>query len=293
MHMLDVKSLTFTYPGAVAPTLKGIDFHIDQGEIFGFLGPSGAGKSTTQRILMGILKQYGGQVTVMGRPLHQASTSYYERIGVAFEFPNFYSRFTALENLSLFRSLYSGKTEEPMMLLTKLGLEDAANRRVSDYSKGMKMRLNLCRALLHKPDILFLDEPTSGLDPVNTKLVKELLLEQKREGKTILISTHNMHIAEELCERVAFVVDGTIPLIDSPRNLMLRGGSKKVRVEYKEEPGKRCSADFELAGLARNEQFQKLLQGNTIETMHTLEASLEDIFVQTTGRQLTCESPAL
>ncbi|MBG9792946.1 ABC transporter ATP-binding protein [Paenibacillus dendritiformis] len=284
--MIEVKGLRYQYPGQADYTLKGIDFEIAPGEIFGFLGPSGAGKSTTQKVLIGTLPRYEGTVRVMGRPLEQQGRDYYNRIGVAFEFPNFYSRFTALENLRLFASLYDVKTEDPMRMLARVRLDSYAGMKVGQYSKGMKMRLNLCRALLHRPRLLFLDEPTSGLDPVNAALVKELILEQKAAGKTIIITTHNMAAAEELCDRVAFIVDGEIRLIDSPRVLKVRAGKRTVRVEYREDgSGKR--AEFGLAGLDRNEDFLRLLRIGAIETMHTQEASLDQLFIEVTGRALT------
>lgn len=283
--MIEVSGLRFSYPGSKEPALKGLDFSIRKGEIFGFLGPSGAGKSTTQKILIGILKQYEGSVRVMDRELREARNDYYEKIGVAFEFPNFYTRFTAIENLNLFRSLYAGETEDPKALLAMLGLEQNANTKVSDYSKGMKMRLNMCRALLNKPDLLFLDEPTSGLDPVNAKILKELIVQKKRDGKTILITTHNMNAAEELCDHVAFIVDGGIRLIDSPRELKVRQGRKEVQVEYKEGSLLKRTG-FDLRTIGTNPDFLRLLRQGEIETMHTQEASLEDIFVEVTGRRL-------
>lgn len=283
--MITVKNVDFTYPGQTRQALHGIDFQIHTGEIFGFLGPSGAGKSTIQKILIGILKQYEGSVQVLGKELRNVDSTYYEQIGVAFEFPNFYSRFTALENLSLFRSLYQSNTEEPLQLLARLDLEKHANSKVSEFSKGMKMRLNLCRALLNKPEVLFLDEPTSGLDPVNTKLVKDIIFEKKAEGKTILITTHNMSIAAEICDQVAFIVDGKVNLISSPKELMLSHNSREVRVEYRGANGL-LHQDFALEGLSNNSSFMKLLQEQQIETIHTQEASLEEIFIQVTGRKL-------
>ncbi|GIP34694.1 ABC transporter ATP-binding protein [Paenibacillus sp. J2TS4] len=283
--MIEVSSLTYAYAGSRTNTIKGVDFHISRGEIFGFLGPSGAGKSTIQKILIGVLKQYGGSVRVMGRELRQAKADYFERIGVAFEFPNFYSRFTALENLNFFRSLYSCETEEPKRLLARVGLEDYGREKVSGFSKGMKMRLNLCRALMNRPEVLFLDEPTSGLDPVNAKLVKELIVGHKAEGKTVLLTTHNMNAAEELCDRVAFIVDGQIPLIDSPRELKLRQGVKKLVVEYKENDERRTE-EFSLKCIGRNSRFLNIIRDKPIETMHSQEATLEHIFIDVTGRKL-------
>ena len=284
--MIDVSKLHFTYPGGREETLKGLNFKIEKGEIFGFLGPSGAGKSTTQKIIIGILKSYNGSVLVMNRQLSQVKSDYYEKIGVAFELPNLYSKFTALENLAFFRSLYSVETEDPVKLLKMVGLEKDINTRVSDFSKGMKMRLNFCRALLNNPDILFLDEPTSGLDPVNAKRVKDIILEKKREGKTIFLTTHNMNIAEDLCDRVAFIVNGQISLIDSPREMKIRKGKKTIRVEYRDKNDVICK-DFELTGIGENLEFLDLIKNKTLETMHTQEATLEDIFIEVTGRSLS------
>ncbi|WP_435924596.1 ABC transporter ATP-binding protein [Paenibacillus sp. DYY-L-2] len=284
--MIEVKQLQFSYPDQKERTLQGLDFAIPQGEVFGFLGPSGAGKSTTQKILIGVLKSYVGSVKVMGKEIREAGPDYYERIGVAFEFPNFYTKFTSLENLNLFRSLYAGPTEEPQRLLELVDLGHAANMKVSQLSKGMKMRLNFCRAILNDPDILFLDEPTSGLDPVNAQRMKDLILERKAAGKTVLITTHNMHAAEEICDRVAFIVDGQIKLIDSPRELKLREGKRSIRVEYRDKAAIR-HADYSLDGLGENEHFLKLMRENSIETIHSMESSLERIFLDVTGRKLT------
>jgi len=283
--MIEVSGLKFTYPGKKEQTLKGLDFAIGHGEIFGFLGPSGAGKSTTQKILIGILKRYEGQVRVMERELREAKNDYYERIGVAFEFPNFYNRFTALENLKLFRSLYGGETEHPQRLLEMVDLAAYGKTKVSDFSKGMRMRLNFCRALLNRPDLLFLDEPTSGLDPVNARVMKELILAQKAAGKTVLITTHNMQAADEICDRVAFIVDGRISLIDSPRELKVRRGQRQVRIEYRDQQMLR-SERYDLSGLGDNAAFLGLLRSKQVETMHTQEATLEDIFMEATGRGL-------
>ncbi|WP_411553669.1 ABC transporter ATP-binding protein [Paenibacillus lautus] len=283
--MIEVKGLHYTYPNRKKPTLQGLDFIISPGEIFGFLGPSGAGKSTTQKLLVGALKGYQGSIKVMGSEIRETGPEYYERIGVAFEFPNFYSKFSVLDNLKLFRSLYKGETEDPMGLLEQVDLKEAANMKVSQLSKGMKMRLNFCRALQHDPDILFLDEPTSGLDPVNAQRMKELILAKKASGKTILITTHNMQAAEELCDRVAFIVDGEIKLVDSPRELKLHKGRRTVRVEYR-KGGELEEVVFSLDGIGENVEFLRLIQDFRPETIHSQEASLEQIFIEVTGRQL-------
>lgn len=284
--IIEVENLQFTYPGSKGQTIQGTSFSISAGEVLGILGPSGAGKSTIKKILIGILKNYSGRVSVLGREVHSVKPDYYEKVGVAFEVPNLYAKFTALENLQFFRSLYSSETADPLSLLAMVGLDQDASTRVAAFSKGMKMRLNFCRAFLNKPELIFLDEPTAGLDPVNTKRVKDLILQSKAEGKTIFLATHNMKVAEEICDRVAFIVDGRISLIDSPRALKLRQGKKTVRLEYRENDATAAKI-FELQGIGHNEAFLKLLRDKKLQTMHTQEASLEEIFIEVTGRSLS------
>jgi len=275
---LRVERLHYTYPGASEPTLRGIDLEADEGEIVGILGASGAGKTTLQRVLIGMLPGYEGSVAVFGEQLAALGKEYNERIGVAFEFPNFYQRLTALENLNFFRSLYRRPGPSVESLLASVGLADAARKRVSSFSKGMRMRLNFCRALLNDPELLFLDEPTSGLDPANAKRMKDLILELKRRGKTVLLTTHNMALAEELCDRIAWLEGGRFRLFDSPSSLKALRGAKRVRIEYAdgESVGR---AEFELSTLGANAEFAKLIATRTILSMHTTESSLEDVFL--------------
>ncbi|WP_424358456.1 ATP-binding cassette domain-containing protein [Methanocella sp. MCL-LM] len=283
--MIEVKDLTFTYPGGKKEAARNISFEVKPGEIFGFLGPSGAGKSTTQKILTGQLTGYKGKVSVMGKDVSSWKSSFYEKIGVSFEIPNHYLKLTAMENLNYFRALYSGETEDPMELLKLVGLETDANNRVAQFSKGMKVRLGFVRALLNKPDLLFLDEPTSGLDPVNSRIIRDLILKKKAEGKTIFLTTHNMALADEICDRVAFIVDGEIKLIDSPRQLKLQHGRRVVRVEYGDNSHV-DTLEFGLKGLGDNTEFLALLRSKSVQTIHTEEATLDDIFVKATGRNL-------
>lgn len=284
--MIDVQSLVFSYPKQPTPTLKGLDFHIEKGEIFGFLGPSGSGKSTTQKLLIGLLSGYEGKVSILGKDSQSWGTDIYEKVGVGFELPNHFTQLTGIENLTLFSSLYADNSKHnPMTLLEKVGLADAANKKVKEYSKGMKMRLNFVRAILHDPELLFLDEPTAGLDPVNARILKDMVEELKSQGKTIFLTTHNMWDADELCDRIAFINEGEIAIIDSPRSLKLAHGTKTVDVEYNED-GASHKQSFPLEGLGANETFQKLLKAEAIETIHSKEATLEDVFIKVTGRTL-------
>ncbi|MEO0595472.1 MAG: ABC transporter ATP-binding protein, partial [Chloroflexota bacterium] len=230
--MISVNNLHYTYPNAKNEALHGISFEIAEGEIFGFLGPSGAGKSTTQKILIGLLKTYEGQISIMGRELKQWGQDYYEHVGVSFELPNHYLKLTALENLNYFRSLYSTDTYDPREVLAWVGLEDDIDKKVGDFSKGMKIRMNVARSLLHKPKLLFLDEPTSGLDPVNARNIKNLILRMRENGTTVFVTTHNMTVADELCDRVGFIADGSISVVDAPRTLKKQYGKRNVQIEY-------------------------------------------------------------
>lgn len=283
--MIEVKHLNFSYAGSTERALKDINFGIEHGEIFGFLGPSGAGKSTTQKLLIGLLKGYQGAITVLGRNLNTWGSDYYECVGVSFEQPNHFLKLTALENLTYFRSLYSGATEDPQTLLDWVGLAEDGDKRVGQFSKGMRGRLTVARALVNKPKLLFLDEPTSGLDPVNARRIQELIRQKRDEGTTIFLTTHNMAVADELCNRVAFITDGAIQLIDTPRELKLRYGKRLVRVEYGSN-GATKNSEFPLDELGNNPTFLDLLRREHVQTIHTQETTLENIFIKVTGRAL-------
>jgi fluoroquinolone transport system ATP-binding protein len=285
--VIDVRRLTYTYPNADRPTLHDIDFAIGTGEIFGFLGPSGSGKSTTQKLLIGLTRGHGGEVSVWGREPVDWGANLYERIGVSFELPNHYLKLTGVENLRFFASLQSGPTANPEDLLAAVGLSDAADTRVAKYSKGMQMRLTFARSLINDPELLFLDEPTSGLDPVNARRVKDMILDLKARGRTVFLTTHDMATADELCDRVAFIVDGRIVALDSPSELRIARSRRIVRVGYRAADGRLSSAEYNLDGLADNPDFLEILRREKVETLHSSEATLDDVFVDVTGRSLT------
>lgn len=283
--MLKVEDLCYRYPGAGEDTLRDLTFSIQKGEIFGFLGPSGSGKSTTQKILYKLLTGFRGDIRFQGLELSKWGREFYEQIGVSFELPNHYLKLTALENLQFFGAFYKKKTKDLRALLAAVGLEEDADKPVADFSKGMKMRLNFVRALLHDPEVLFLDEPTSGLDPINAARIKEIIRSLRRQGKTIFLTTHNMFDADQLCDRVALLHRGVIQAIDTPADLKIRFGAKTVRVTVN---GNR-SEDFvfPLENLGQNEEFRKLLLANDIASIHSQEATLEEVFIKITGQQLS------
>ena len=284
--MIRVKQLSYQYPKAKNDTLHNLDFHVGAGEIFGFLGPSGAGKSTTQAILTRQTRSpFRGSVFILGKDLGSWGREIFNKIGVSFELPNHYLKLTAKENLDLFASLYENPVYKSSELLEMVGLSDDAAKKVGEFSKGMKMRLNFVRSLLHDPELLFFDEPTSGLDPSNARNIKDIILDLKSRGKTIFLTTHNMTDADELCDQVAFLVDGSIRLIDSPKELKLRFGKKSVKVEFIKN-NKIQESSFELSHLGSNRDFLDILQKQEVRTIHTEEATLDEIFIETTGRKL-------
>lgn len=283
--MIEVDNLRFSYPGAGRAAVDGLRFEIDRGEVFGFLGPNGAGKSTTQKILIGLLREYEGTVSVLGTRLSEWGADFYEHIGVSFEFPNHYLKLTGLENLTYFGALYSEGTNAPEELLEWVDLADAADVPVSQFSKGMKSRLSIARSLLNDPEMLFLDEPTTGLDPVSARRIKDLIRKQREAGTTVFLTTHDMTAAHDLCDRVAFIVDGRIVRVDAPRSLELEYGERRVRVEYLED-GRTEAREFALDGLGTEDAFLELIRHAELQRIHTLDATLEDVFIRVTGRRL-------
>lgn len=280
--MIEVRELTFSY--TKKPFIDHMNFQVRTGEIFGFLGPSGAGKSTVQKIMTGLLTTYAGSVKVNGIEVKRHSGDYYETIGVDFEFPSLYEKLTARENLRFFASLYQ-KHQPIDPLLESVGLLADADKKVSDYSKGMKSRLNFIKALIHEPDILFLDEPTSSLDPSNARRMKDRILEEKADGKTVLLTTHNMYDATELCDRVAFIVDGELRALDSPHNLIMSRGASKIQYTYRKD-GREAQGEIPLDQTGTDPLLQALVRENRLLSIHSSEPTLNDIFMELTGRQL-------
>ncbi|UWD47434.1 ABC transporter ATP-binding protein [Clostridioides difficile] len=280
--MIKVDNLSFSY--TEKKFLQNINFEVGKGEILGFLGPSGAGKSTLQKILIGMITNYEGSVLVSGIESKKHSNKFYENIGVDFEFPSLYEKLTAIENLKYFGSLYSKKLLPIGELLKSVGLENEASKKISEYSKGMKSRLNFIKALLHNPDILFLDEPTSGLDPSNSKIMKNMILSEKSKGKTIILTTHNMLDATELCDRVAFIVNGKISALDTPHNLIMSKGAVKIRYTYFDN-GEKTSECF-LNDTSNDKKLNMLIKENKLLSIHSSEPTLNDIFIEITGRNL-------
>ncbi len=281
--VIDVQNVNFSY--SKTPFLKDISFSVNKGEIFGFLGPSGAGKSTLQKVLTGICTNYEGSATILGVESKDHSKDFYEKIGVDFEFPSLFEKLTARENLKYFASLYSGEKRDIDELLREVGLYEHADKKVSAFSKGMKSRLNFIKSLVHDPEVLFLDEPTSGLDPNNSKIMKDLIRKEKEKGKTIILTTHNMQDATELCDRVVFIVNGQMKALDTPHNFIMSRGAVRVTYTYLENGVERTVSTI-LSNISCDEILRKLIEENRITSIHSAEPTLNDIFIEITGTHL-------
>jgi len=211
--IIEVKDLTKTYPGGTE-AVRGVTFHVKEGEFFGFLGPNGAGKSTTMNMMVNLVKKTSGSITIDGIDLEQHPSEIYKRIGFAMQEIGLDETATAREMLQLHGRLYhlsSERISEQISKLLKLvELEKVADRYASTYSGVMRRRLDLALSLIHEPRILFLDEPTQGLDPHARQLIWNHLRELNRQGMTIFLTTHFMDEAEQLCERIAIMDKGQI-----------------------------------------------------------------------------------
>ncbi|WP_447925075.1 ABC transporter ATP-binding protein [Georgenia muralis] len=276
--------LSFSYGDHRA--VDGVTFAVPPGEILGFLGPNGAGKSTTIKMLTGQLAPGGGTVEVLGLPMPARRTEIQSRIGVCFEEKNLYPAMSAAENLRFFARLFGIRGFDPAPLLERVGLAERAKDRVSDFSKGMRQRLMMARALVNTPDVLFLDEPTDGLDPVSARTIRALVVEETRRGAAVLLTTHDMVEADELSDRVAFINAGRVLVLDTPERLKLAHGERSVRVRSLGADGAVAEHLVPLDTADTAERIGAAVRAGEVLTVHTEEATLEDIFVLYAGRGL-------
>jgi ABC-2 type transport system ATP-binding protein len=225
------ENIAYSYDQKQKPAVDHISFHIDEGEILGFLGPNGAGKTTTLKMLIGLLVPQDGKISILGMDIKKDWRKIQAQIGVCFEEKNLYEDMTAIENLNFFASLFEKKVDAET-LLERVGLSAQRKDRVVNYSKGMKQRLMIARALVNQPKVLFLDEPTDGLDPVSAEAIRKIILEEKEKGVTVFLTTHDMMEADKLSDRVAFINEGKIVALDTPDNLKHKYGKRILKVRY-------------------------------------------------------------
>ena len=282
--MIEVRNLTFSY-SKDKQILHGLNFTVEDGEIFGFLGPNGSGKSTTQKILIGILKGHGGKVSLFGQDISAGhGPEFFQQIGVLFEFPYLYANLSAVDNLNYFASFYpESQRRDVGELLEMLEFKrDFLNKPVSSYSKGMRQRVSMARALISNPRLLFLDEPISGLDPSGAVLFRRIIEQERKRGTTIFVTTHNMMDADLLCDRVAFISNGDIVALDTPKRLKEKNSNHRVVIDYLYQEHRET----------KTIEAPELKQGipiacDEIISIHSQEPTLEDMFIQYTGRGLS------
>ena len=283
--MIDARELRRAFNAMEA--VAGITFSVQRGEIFGLLGPNGAGKTTTIRMLTGQIEPTSGSAVVAGCDVVKERQRLKERIGVVFEEQNLYERLSARQNLAFSCWIYGLPLKRAGEVLDLVHLRDRANDPVRTFSNGMKQRLMIARALLHRPTVLFLDEPTRGLDPIAAREVRAAIEQQAQEGMTILLTTHLLEEADQMCRRVAFIVRGRIVANDTPRNLKLSHGHRTLVVTLS-EPGSANGGALSDVTLGMDDsrdqaRLEQLLASGAVRAIHSQEATLEDVFVEIAG----------
>ncbi|MGG3520644.1 ABC transporter ATP-binding protein [Bacillus pseudomycoides] len=276
---IEMKDVMKTFNEKTA--LRNVSIEVKQGEIFGFLGPSGSGKTTTVKILTSQLFHSVGKVKVLGKDITGPNSIDYKRIGILTDNSGLYERLSIYDNLLLFCDLYDCPKKRIDEVLSQVNLLEDKKTPVKKLSKGMKQRVTLARAILHKPDILFLDEPTSALDPVNVQNIHNILKDLNREGTTIFLTTHNMDEAETLCDRIAFLCGGEIVALDTPENLRLQYAKDKIEVVLKDKKKETVKKD-ELGA----KRISEWMKNGELLSIHSYEPTLGDIFIEVTGRGL-------
>jgi ABC-2 type transport system ATP-binding protein len=269
--------------------VAGVSFSVQRGEIFGLLGPNGAGKTTTIRMLTGQVDPGGGRAMVAGCDVVKDRARLKERVGVVFEEQNLYDRLSARNNLRFSCWLYNLPETRVDEVLDLVRLRDRAKDRVSTFSNGMRQRLMIARALLHRPPTLFLDEPGRGLDPIAAREVRAAIEQLRQEGMTILLTTHLLEEADQLCQRVAFITNGRIAANDTPRNLKLAHGKRSMVVTLADEQtSQNGAASVQEITLNMDDAedqarlAQLMVQGN-VRAVHSQEATLEEVFIEVAG----------
>ena len=281
MNSIEVDSLSRSFNGRKA--VDNISFTVAAGEVFGFLGHNGAGKTTTIRMLSGQLRPSSGSARVAGCDILGEQERLKALVGVVSENQNLYERMSGRENLTFAARLYGADPRRIDHVLDQVSLLDRAKDKVEHYSNGMKQRLLIARALLHSPRVIFLDEPTRGLDPVVGREIRRLVTDLATEGVTIFLTTHYMEEANELCQRVAFLSEGRIVALDTPDNLKVAHGQRTLKATLDDGQTLTIRVDDEDAG----KQLEQLVSTGQIRTLHSTEATLEQVFIQIAGRELS------
>ena len=272
--MITVEKITKRFGNKTA--LNQIQFNVDKGEIFGFLGPSGAGKTTLINILTGQLKADEGTTQLLGKDTKDLTPEDLARIGLVGDSSGYYEKLSLEKNLIVYAKIYGLPNSRVDEVLEQVGLLESKKTIAEKLSTGMRQRMFLARALLNRPELLFLDEPTSGLDPMTSKKIHRLLEELKAAGTTIFLTTHDMVEATEMCDRISLLNQGDLVEIGTPRDIIQKyNKEKRVKVTF---------TDHSVKVMA----FEELKDQDMtrVELIHSMEPTLEDIFIQLTGEKL-------
>ena len=257
--------------------ISSLTFEVNKGEILGFLGPSGSGKTTTINILTGQLTPDQGQSSILGKSSTNLNEEDLTNIGLITENSGYYEKLSLYDNLLFFAKLYDVPQGDLDDLMKRVGLFDRRKTLAEKLSTGMKQRMLLVRAIINKPQVLFLDEPTSGLDPSTSQSIHELIKELQAEGTTIFLTTHDMHEATILCDKIVLLNKGQIVEAGTPSDLIQKYNTdKRVKITYRS--GKEDYLSFSELG--------QISQTDDILTIHSCEPTLEDVFIQLTGGKL-------
>jgi ABC-2 type transport system ATP-binding protein len=278
--MIEARSLSKHFGSLRA--VDDISFTVNRGEIFGLLGHNGAGKTTTIRMLTGRTLPTSGHATIAGMDVVEQREDILPIINVVPEDQNLYERLTGRANLELFADLYGVSRSIVDELLERVDLTEAADRAVKTYSSGMKQRVLIARALINSPQLLFLDEPTRGLDPASSKELRDMISELSEQGTTVFLTTHLMEEADGLSHCVAFITNGRIVELDSPRELKLRYGERAANVLLDDRT--EHVIDLESAEDAR--RLAGWMDDGRVMSIHSREGTLEDVFIAVAGRPL-------
>jgi ABC-2 type transport system ATP-binding protein len=297
---IEIESLTKDYPFGflhlkTKRSLEGLTMRVEDGEVFGFLGPNGAGKSTTIKLLVGLIFPTAGTASILGRPI--SDVAMHQDIGYLPEQPYFYDYLTAAELLDYFARFHNLKAAERRerveRMLKKVGLETARKIQLRKFSKGMLQRVGLAQAILHDPKVVILDEPMSGLDPLGRREVRDIILELKREGRTILFSTHILSDAEMLCDRVGVIVGGKLRGVGAPDEIVgIKAHGMEILFEHRGDAAGEVATLLQTATRTGNRYRMRMEEAELYATIEKLreagaqilqvtqiKASLEEYFM--------------
>jgi len=303
MKVIEVKNLVKEFNGR--KVLDGISFEVEEGEVFGYLGPNGAGKTTTLRIILGLLNPTSGKAIVMGKNLAEDDEAR-KKIGVVLENDGLYEDLSAFDNLEYYAQLYdvSNRKEKIEDLLRFVGLYERRREKVGVFSKGMRRKLAIARAIIHDPEILFLDEPSAGLDPEAQRMVRNLIVELSRKGRTIFLNSHDLDEVQRICDRIAILQRGRLMVCDAVENLRKKFSKPVTAISTTDEKSAKraleilnslgisdCNINGKIITFVFREDKQSHLlrilteSGIEIEEIRKVTKTLEDIYLEIIRRR--------